>query len=611
MENMPPDTNYVQSDSNARHRRQPLQLMSSPNKRQPSPIRSIQQNVFSTGFFTPESSQALHEMDAAKTLISPPPEDSLRSIGSRHSVRLIHVISPSVSLTQGICYQVNRYSSEPVFEQDTQHDLPALPAFPNSSPTSGSGKRKRLNLAIPDSATIADVQLTDTTPNSAVEQTPNPKARKQTRIHPRSNDHVSPTRPDSRSPSKRSYRSGSQDLLTHSRITMQPLSEHPSPVLRGLPINADDVITTHDLPRPLSHSRARSSTPVPTYEYPKDRFTPPREIILTPISARPPCPNVPKSSKRKSVGKKVFKLQVKQEPPDIDLSKPAPPPSPTDDPILLHGRAATKKANQKELLEENTSSRDTPMLESSPEVPDERNFPSPAFEFNQSLDFSVEQDSEDDELPAPEPILDFSTGGDGDGELSSDEDGEDQMDGIEEEGQYTGRYTIMTVPTKMDPPTTTTKSRMEAWGRPISPFPGKKVGRRVSFADDVREVEENQDIHPILNGEWEEEREATTELNAVECDEFADVSQDDAHVLEGSVCIDLFNCLTVSKVLTALIRTPRLTMTIDKATHRRFIRSMTMTLHRRNGGLSSKVIFKMKTCQRRTLLPNDGMAIMS
>lgn len=223
---------------------------------------------------------------------------------------------------------------------------------------------------------------------------------------------------------------------------------------------------------------------------------------MTPVSARTFCPKVPKSSKRKTVtrksaaGTKVLKLQIKQEPPDIDLTKPAPPPSPTDDPILLHGRPIMRRSKEKEPLKENISSRDTPVLESSPVGPTNARSPSPTFEMNQSLDFSLHQESDDDELPSPGPIFDFSTGVDGDDGSSSDE-GEGRIDEVEGEGEFTGRYTIMSVPTKMDPPTSTTKWRMETWGRPISPFPGKKGrGRRVSFADEVEEEQEegeNQD----------------------------------------------------------------------------------------------------------------------
>ena len=43
----------------------------------------------------------------------------------------------------------------------------------------------------------------------------------------------------------------------------------------------------------------------------------------------------------------------------------------------------------------------------------------------------------------------------------------------EQEGEYTGKFRVMQVPTKADPPTSGTRERIEQWGRPISPFPRK------------------------------------------------------------------------------------------------------------------------------------------
>ena len=41
----------------------------------------------------------------------------------------------------------------------------------------------------------------------------------------------------------------------------------------------------------------------------------------------------------------------------------------------------------------------------------------------------------------------------------------------EQEGEYTGKFRVMQVPIKADPPTSGTRERAEQWGRPISPFP--------------------------------------------------------------------------------------------------------------------------------------------
>jgi hypothetical protein len=57
--------------------------------------------------------------------------------------------------------------------------------------------------------------------------------------------------------------------------------------------------------------------------------------------------------------------------------------------------------------------------------------------------------------------------------LANGEDSWSSSDGgsSEQEGEYTGKFRVMQVPTKADPPTSGTRERIEQWGRPISPFP--------------------------------------------------------------------------------------------------------------------------------------------
>ncbi|KAJ2923865.1 hypothetical protein H1R20_g13228, partial [Candolleomyces eurysporus] len=55
---------------------------------------------------------------------------------------------------------------------------------------------------------------------------------------------------------------------------------------------------------------------------------------------------------------------------------------------------------------------------------------------------------------------------------SSDEEEGDQDQDAEGTGEYTGRWRLMKVRTKTDPPSEATAYRMEEWGRPVSPFPG-------------------------------------------------------------------------------------------------------------------------------------------
>jgi hypothetical protein len=57
--------------------------------------------------------------------------------------------------------------------------------------------------------------------------------------------------------------------------------------------------------------------------------------------------------------------------------------------------------------------------------------------------------------------------------VANGEDSWSSSDGgnSEQEGEYTGKFRVVHVPTKVDPPTSGTRGRIESWGRPISPFP--------------------------------------------------------------------------------------------------------------------------------------------
>ena len=68
---------------------------SSPAKRDPTRILTPQYNqsvvptdAFNTGLLTPQTSQNTFDLDAATSLISPPPEDSARAGSNRQSVRV-------------------------------------------------------------------------------------------------------------------------------------------------------------------------------------------------------------------------------------------------------------------------------------------------------------------------------------------------------------------------------------------------------------------------------------------------------------------------------------------------------------------------------------------
>jgi hypothetical protein len=251
--------------------------------------------------------------------------------------------------------------------------------------------------------------------------------------------------PENISPDHRPRRS-------HSPL-ISPNKSRRSPALLRSPHadndKADFILPVPSPTRQHLSARARSSTPVPPYEPPRERFTPPREVFRS-------SPRVSKSSKRK----KTLSITIKKEPPEIDLSR-LPPPSPTDDPLLLHGRVRRPRPSVP------TNARETPLLESTPPRPGKQ--PSPLNPC--ALDFSlpgIPSDVDDDEdiESLKQPL--FNLAANGEDSWSSSDGGNS-----EQEGEYTGKFRVMQVPTKADPPTSGTRERIEQWGRPISPFPRK------------------------------------------------------------------------------------------------------------------------------------------
>lgn len=348
-----------------------------------------------------------------------------------------------------------------------------------SNTQSSKRKRKASSLTTPSSRRVArstsvDMDGIDESTNSqnVTEATPNPKPRKQSKrgvsFAPESPAQTSPTKasrkPTSTSPTKR--------LLLLSPHSSNPQADYIPP----------SASTSHEH---LS-ARRRSVTPIPPYEPPAEKFTPPREVLCTPANLT--TPKVSKSSKRKSAvknsGKKLV-LQIKKElPDDIDLSVPPPPASPTDDPLLLLGHKRRTRSSLNHGRNSLTHSRDTPPLESSSPIHGD--------DFNQtrlldltlgaaggmdmtSDDFTITGSTSHDVLPVFNPLAeaedawtdDEGWGGDGDKPASP----------FDHTGEFTGNFTVLTVPTKVDPPSSCTKSRMDAWGHPVSPFPGRARSR--------------------------------------------------------------------------------------------------------------------------------------
>ncbi|KAG6899012.1 hypothetical protein C0993_001771, partial [Termitomyces sp. T159_Od127] len=213
------------------------------------------------------------------------------------------------------------------------------------------------------------------------------------------------------------------------RATPQPQQTTPNPKPRKQ-TRRPSVVESPTRPQAdYLPVRTRRTTPIPAYEPPTDVFTPPRVVIKT--------PTISKSSKRKTTSRKrasTAELFVKIEPPRIDLSAPPSPGSPSDDPILLS------------------------VASSSPIRPRRK-------------DAAVSTDALFD-------VTDPSVC------VWSDDD-DDNLD----EGEYTGSFRSFNIRTKLDPPSSATRGRQEEWGRPITPFPYRKIER----LDLLKEEDEQED----------------------------------------------------------------------------------------------------------------------
>ncbi|KAI6045362.1 hypothetical protein EDC04DRAFT_143301 [Pisolithus marmoratus] len=235
------------------------------------------------------------------------------------------------------------------------------------------------------------------------------------------------------------------------------------------------------LPRgecPSRRCRMRSRSITPAYEPPRERFTPPREIEII----RPPFETPTAKSTRRNASFK-FKPHVKSEPPEIDLSELPRPPSPGEDPILLAGSRPSKSPPLR--------SRFTPTFSSSP-LHDSQ-FDDPPTSFAARLSRGRVNDFGDVTDPDVLPVL---TGPEPPDQIN-DDGWSDSDDDFNLTGEYTGKYKMLKIPTKADPPTSGTRERMEMWGRPASPFPYSEILERSLPLSDMTEVDifGNDDQH--------------------------------------------------------------------------------------------------------------------
>jgi hypothetical protein len=388
-----------------------------------------------------------------------------------------------------------------------------------------------------------------------MEATPNPKPRKQGRLHSRRPSFESPTRPSFQHLGSSNADTSRQHIPSKSRkkvIIKSPHAENPdADFIDEMPLPALALPALRTV-RGARSSR-RSATPIP-YEPPTDVFTPPREVFLNPVTK-----SVSKSSKRKialASGSKSAKgrkkssaltivTAVKQELPDIDLSLPMPPPSPTDDPLLLSGppepdfspEPTPPRKREMSVQAQMEQEIDGDLPPSSPEpalaMDDEEAVRMFNWKRNEnaapetSTDESIMHLDPDDAGISPVRLFDFNDAPPSSNGGWSDSEQEPAvalggMEGVDEgEGEYTGRWKMMLVRTKQDPPSSATRVRMEDWGRPISPFPNKLARlESVIREEEEREEEEEEEVRrmsvepssPITVQQEQEEQEEEQEV---------------------------------------------------------------------------------------------------
>ena len=208
----------------------------------------------------------------------------------------------------------------------------------------------------------------------------------------------------------------------------------------------------------------------------------PREVMAAPAF----------TSKRKSRSKaharpgSIKIIPVKKELPDIDLSVPMPPPSPTDDPILLSGPFGPPASTPSRPQRSASVLTTTESIQTDVPVPESEDLPYYDWRSNTRPDNFNSSDSQSlmDVHPsdADVPLVELPAFNLDDLPPSSDawSDSDDDVlnelgigpEAIEEgEGEYTGKWRTLLVKTKQDPPSSITRARMEQWGRPVSPFP--------------------------------------------------------------------------------------------------------------------------------------------
>ncbi|KAF8837414.1 hypothetical protein BDN67DRAFT_1071425 [Paxillus ammoniavirescens] len=396
-------------------------------------------DVFKSGLLTPPSSQTAGDDDD-----TPLHRDFKSSRMTPTSRSWAHALSPSV--TSPSCT-----ASAQVVKRKRNYTLPSASTSTNDTVT------------IISNSTPNDLSTTELS-------TPNPKARKQSRRQfnvqtgsagpSHTNPRLSPA-PRVRSPSPKKMSSTCTCGSPAKRILYN--SSHAANFQA-------DYIPPNECPNRKCRMRARSTTPA--YEPPRERFTPPREVEVAPPAFD--TPRALSSSRHMTLRtKRTCPVDVKREPPEINLSCALRPSSPTDDPLLLSDGRSTQSPPVR--------SRVTPAFSSSPSDPQ---FDDLSRSFAARLSGGRVDDFGSTQNADALPIFNVAHPAD-----ETDDGWSDSEDEFNLTGEYTGKFTMLTVPTKADPPTSETRERMEAWGRPVSPFPYSEILERSLGLSDFTEEE--------------------------------------------------------------------------------------------------------------------------
>ncbi|KAI6104179.1 hypothetical protein F5141DRAFT_1127705 [Pisolithus sp. B1] len=373
-------------------------------------------------------------------------------------------------------HAMNRRTRKPTFRNATNSPTKStryqLPSPPAESPTC-KGSRFEPGLLTPPTSQIL-VEDEAFSPSNNYRKSPSKSLNTFSRTRASKPHPSTPTRQISKDGKRKRATPSATDLRSPSpKKATACMCGSPAKRILYKSVHANNVNANY-LPLsecPSRRCRMRSRSTTPAYEPPSERFTPPREIEIV----RPPFETPTAKSTRRNPSSKVKRVspQVKSEPPEIDLSQRPRPPSPGEDPILLASGCPSKSPPLR--------SRLTPVFSSSP--PHDSNFNDPPTSFAARLsggrvdDFGDVTDSD---------ILPTLTHPEGPDQIN-DDGWSDSDDGFNLTGEYTGKYKMLKIPIKADPPTSETRERMD-------PFPYSEILERSLPSSDLTEEDIFGDI---------------------------------------------------------------------------------------------------------------------